>query len=73
MIFRKSVLKTQVSLNSNTNNGYFTWRPICIFIISLSFLRRKRSVSDKHCRENQNTLCVQLHFFRNSCHLWDNV
>ena len=34
-IFRKFVEKIQVSLNSNNNNGYFTWRPIYIFYVSL--------------------------------------
>jgi len=29
--FRKSVHKIQVSLKSNRNKGYFTWRPIYIF------------------------------------------
>ena len=30
-IFWKSVEKIQVSLKSDKNNGYFTWRSICIF------------------------------------------
>jgi len=30
-IFPKYVEKTQVSLKSDKNNGYFTWRPIYIF------------------------------------------
>jgi len=30
-IFRKSVETVQDLLQSNTNNGYFTWRPIYIF------------------------------------------
>jgi len=30
-IFRKSVEKIQVSLKSDKNTGYFTWRPIYIF------------------------------------------
>jgi len=54
-IFRKSVEKMQVSLKSNTNNGYFTWRPLCILIISRSVLLRMRKVSDKYCKGNQNT------------------
>jgi len=37
-MFRKFVEKIQVSLKSDKNNGYFTWRPIYIFDhISLSF------------------------------------
>jgi hypothetical protein len=36
-IFRKFVTKIQVSLKSDKNDGYFTWKPICIFDhISLS-------------------------------------
>jgi hypothetical protein len=30
-IFRKSAEKIQVSLQSDKNNGYFTWRPIYIY------------------------------------------
>jgi hypothetical protein len=53
--FRKSVEKIKVSLKWDKNNGYFTWRPIHIFITSHSILLRKRQVSDKLCGENQNT------------------
>jgi hypothetical protein len=30
-ILRKSIEKIQVSLNSDSNNGYFTWRPMYIY------------------------------------------
>jgi len=30
-IFLKSVEKIQLSLNSDKNNGYFTWRPMHIY------------------------------------------
>ena len=30
-IFRKSVMEIQVSLKSDSNNGYFTWRPKYIY------------------------------------------
>jgi hypothetical protein len=37
-IFLKSVEKTQVSLKSDKNNEYFTWRPTYIYgDISLNF------------------------------------
>jgi len=39
-IFLKSVENIQVSLKSDTNTGYFTWRPICIFSIFRSVLLR---------------------------------
>jgi hypothetical protein len=62
-IFRKSVEKIQVSLNSDKNNWYFTWRPIFIFLSSRSFLSRMRNSSDKSCRGNQNTHFVSNNFF----------
>jgi hypothetical protein len=36
VFFRKSVEKIQVSLKSVKNNGYFTWRPIKIFLSYLA-------------------------------------
>ena len=37
------------------------------------FLLRIRSVSNKRCRENQNTYFMFSNFFRKSCCIWDNV
>ena len=42
-------------------------------IISCSFLLRMRNVSEKSCRENQNTHFMFNNFFFKSCRLWDNV
>jgi hypothetical protein len=78
-VFRKSIEIIQVSSKSEENNGYFTWRPIYIFIISRSVLLRVRNFSDKSCRENQNTHFIfinsphPLPTRRKSCRLWDNV
>jgi hypothetical protein len=72
-VFRTSVEKIQVSLKSEKLNGCFTWRPIYILIITCSFVLRMRSVSDKRCRENQNTLCPYFFLLRKSYRLWDNV
>jgi len=65
-IFRKSVVKIQVDQ--------------CTFLIILrSFLVRKKDVSDKSCRGNQNTHCIfsnRFSFFRNSCLyeiIWKNA
>ena len=41
--------------------------------ISRWILLRMRNVSDKSCKENQNTFYVQSLFFRESCRVWDNV
>ena len=62
-IFRKSVDKTLVSLKSDKNNGYFTWRPIYIFNqISLNS-SYKRNISRKSCSENQTTHFMFNYFF----------
>jgi len=62
-IIRKSVHKIQLSLKSDKNNRYFTWRPIYNYISSRSFLLRMRNVSNKSCRENQNAHFVSRNFF----------
>jgi len=55
-IFRKYVEKIQVPLKYDKNNGYFTWRPIYIFlIISRWILLLLRNVSGKSCRGIKNT------------------
>ena len=61
---RKPVEKIQVSLKSGKDKGYFTWRPIYIFLIILrSALLKMRNVSNKSSRENQNTHFVFSIFF----------
>jgi hypothetical protein len=61
-IFRKSVEKIQASLKSDQNNVTLREDQYTFFIISHSVLLRMRNVSDKSCRENQNT-----HFVFNKC------
>jgi hypothetical protein len=36
-IVRKYVEKLKASLTSDKINGYFTWRPVCVYDISLNF------------------------------------
>ena len=63
-IFRKTLEKVQLSLKSDKNNGYFLCEAQYTFlIISRSFLLGMRNVSDKRCRENQNTQFVFSNFF----------
>jgi hypothetical protein len=51
--------KIQVSLKPDKNNGLFTWRPICTFmILSSEIIPRVKNVSDKTCRGNQNTYFI---------------
>ena len=63
--FSKIFRETEVSLKSDKNKGYFTWRPVYIFIISRAFLLRMGNVSDKRCRENQKTHFVFSNFSSN--------
>jgi hypothetical protein len=73
-IFRKSVEKIQVRSKSDNNNGTLH-KDLCTFmIISRWILLRMRNVSDKSCRENQNTHFMFNNLFpRKPCRLWDNV
>ena len=47
-IFRKSAKKIKVSLKSNMNDRYFTWRPIYIF----DHIGLISSQNEKCCRQN---------------------
>jgi len=55
LFFLKCVEKIRFSLTSGKNNRYFTWRPVHIVIQSRSVLLRMRNISDKLCRQNQNS------------------
>jgi hypothetical protein len=70
-IYQKSVKKMQALLKSDKNNGYFSWRPT--YTVAHWFLLRMRNVSDKSCRENQNTHFMFRNVFWHSCHLWDST
>jgi hypothetical protein len=61
-IFRKSVMKMQVSLKSDKNK-LLHMKTSMFLIISCSFLLRMRNVSDRSCRENQNTHFKFNNFF----------
>jgi hypothetical protein len=53
--------------NNNTNNhGYFTLRPIYTYICDNNSLSSysNQKLSDKSCRENQNTYLMFNNFFR---------
>jgi hypothetical protein len=61
-IFRKFVEEVQISLKSDENNVYFTWRPLYIYKLSPWILLKMINVSDKSYREDQNTSYFQLRF-----------
>ena len=75
-IFRKSVQKIQVSLKSDKNNRYFTWRLMYTYDTAVShwIVLGMRNISDTPCTENQKTLFSSITFiFFKSYRLWDNV
>jgi hypothetical protein len=72
-VFRKFVKKVQVLLTSDKNNGTLHEDLCTILIICRWIHLRMRNVSDKICRENQNTYFVFSNFFRKWRRLWENV
>ena len=63
IFFRKSLEKILVSLKSDKNNGYVTWRPSTFMTIYRWVLLRMRNVSYKRRRENQNIHFIFSNFF----------
>ena len=75
-IFRRTFDTVQLSLKSDNNTQYFTWRPIyCTFMVTARLiLLRMRNSLDKNCRENQTYVSCWITLFPwNSYRLWDNV
>ena len=73
IFFSKSVVKIQVSLKSDKNNGYFTWRPMYIFDhISLTSSWNEMFQTKVVEKIKTHILC-SVTFFWKSCRLWDNV
>jgi hypothetical protein len=71
--FRTSVENTQILLKSDKNNGYFAWRPMYIYDISL-----RSSQSEKCFRQNLQKISTHVlisnnYFFQKLCRLWDNA
>ena len=72
-VFKNLSRKFKFNQNRTRKKGYFTLRPIYIFlIISRSFLPRMRNVADKSCRENTQFVFSNF-FFCQSCLLWESV
>jgi hypothetical protein len=68
-------LSRKFKFHENVTRIKGTWHEAeyIFLIISRSILLRMRNVSDKHCRESQNTHFVFSNFFRKPCRLRDNV
>jgi hypothetical protein len=73
-IFRKCIKKIQVSLTSDKNSGYFTWRLIYVCDhISYFFLEWEMFQTKVVDKIKTHILCSIHCFFHKSFHLWDNV
>ena len=71
--FRKPLAETEVLLNSDNNNGYFTRRTPDIFDhISLSSSKNEKRFRQKLWRKSREIL-YSVTVFRKSCCSWDNV
>jgi len=64
-IFRRPVERFQVLLKSGKNSGTLHEDQYKFLSTSLLILLRMRNVSDKCCRENQNTHFMFNHFLKN--------
>ena len=62
-IFRKFVGKIRVSLKSDKNKGTLHEDVCTLMTISRRILLRMRNVSDRSCRENQNSHFIFNNFF----------
>ena len=73
-IFRNCDEKIQVSLTSDKNNGYLTWRPMYICDnISLNSSWNENYFTHKLQRKSKHTHCICSFFFRISYRVWKNV
>jgi hypothetical protein len=71
-IFQKSLKKIRVWLKSDTDNRYFTWRPVYIYD-SIWFLLRVRNVSDKVVEKIKTRISFSVTLFPKLCHFLDDV
>jgi hypothetical protein len=62
-LFRKSLEEIQVSLKSDKNSGYFTWRPAYIYdTISLNSSYNEKYFGKKSWRKSKHILCLITFF-----------
>jgi hypothetical protein len=74
IVFLKSVEKIHVSLNSDKDKEYFTWRPMYVCDhISLRFSWNGKCFTQKFERKWEHKFYVPKPFSRKSCRFWDNV
>jgi hypothetical protein len=62
-----------VSFKSDKNNGYFIWRPMCIWQYPDEFFLEWEMFQTKVVEKIKTRILGLIAFFRNACHLRDNV
>jgi hypothetical protein len=72
-ICRKSVDKFQVSLKSDRNKGYSTWRPTYISDSNSEFFLEWEMFQTKVVEKIKTHILFSITCFRILCCLWDNV
>ena len=71
--FYENLSRVQVSLKSEKNNGYFTWRLFTFMTLSRLIILRMRNVLDVRYRENNNIYFMFSNFFPENRAVYDNV
>jgi len=71
--FPRSVEEIQVSLKSDSNNGYLTYRPIYIYDRIHSVFLEWEMFQTKAVDKIKTNISCSVTFFWKSCHLWDSV
>jgi len=74
LIFFTKIFRENLNFTKSDKNGTLH-EDLSTFMICRSHLLRMRNISDKSCKENQNTHFIFNNLFspRKSCRLWDNV
>jgi len=73
-IFRKPIEKIKISLTSEKNNGYFSWRSVHIYELMLNSCKEREMFQTKFAQKfKTHILCSVNSPPRKSCRLWDNV
>jgi hypothetical protein len=73
-VFFETVQKIQVSLKSDKNSGFFTWRPTYDFYhIWLTVSWNEKSFGTKVAEKIKTHFVFNNIFFQKSYRLWDNV
>ena len=72
-IFCKSAKKIRVSLKSDKNNRYFTWRPTHFWSHVPQFFLEWESFQTKVVEKMKTRILCSVTFFLKSCRLRDNV